>query len=422
MPAEAGERGWKACLESMVGGNAGGRDMSGNVFDVIVIGGGVIGSSIAYHVARQAGRVLVIERGEVARAPAASWASAGGVRRQGRHPAEAALAAEAIARWPLLEAELDADMQYRQGGNLLTAETDAEAEALVDFVREQRVMGFGDVRLVDRVEVRELAPALSERVVAGSYSPADGQADPPRTTRAFAQAAMRQGATYWTESACTAIRVERGHAVGATTRRGQARGGSVVLAAGAWSDELAATAGLRLPIRTHALQMLLSTPAQPGLLRPVLGSVSRPLSLKQLADGAFFIGGGWPGDPTPDRHGYTLRESSWRGSWATASELVPAVAAQAIANAWCGLEAESFDGIPFVGNAPDVEGLVLALGFSGHGFAISPAIGRSVTDLLAGRPTPELEGLSPARMATFDPDAVAAFQQERAEDGEPRAG
>jgi len=107
--------------------------------EVLVVGGGVIGSSIAYHAARQGRNVLVVERAEeVACEPAASWASAGGVRRQGRHPAEAKLAVEAIERWRTLEEELAADMQYRRGGNLLLAETEAEAEQLVTFVREQQ--------------------------------------------------------------------------------------------------------------------------------------------------------------------------------------------------------------------------------------------------------------------------------------------
>jgi sarcosine oxidase subunit beta len=108
-----------------------------------------------------------------------------------------------------------------------------------------------------------------------------------------------------------------------------------------------------------------------------------------------------------------LRESSQRGSWATACELVPAVARQRIAAAWCGLEAECFDGIPLIGPAPGLGGLVLALGFSGHGFALAPAVGRAVADLLAGQPVPALDGLRPERTAAFDPAAVAAFQAER---------
>src|SRR5262245_48526886 len=162
--------------------------------EILIIGAGVVGSAIAYHLALDGRRVLVVDRARVAEAPAASWASAGGVRRQGRDPAEAALASAAIARWPTLEQELQADLHYRQGGNLLLAEHDDEAVSLVAFIQEQQTMGFTDVRLLDRDDVRALVPGVSDHIVAGSYSPADGQADPARTTRAFATAAQRHGA------------------------------------------------------------------------------------------------------------------------------------------------------------------------------------------------------------------------------------
>src|SRR5947209_1430191 len=95
--------------------------------EVLVIGGGVIGSSIAYHVARQGRNVLVVERNEVAAEPAASWGSAGGVRPQDLDLAEVALARAALERWPTLAEELEADLQYRQGGHLLLAENEVEA-------------------------------------------------------------------------------------------------------------------------------------------------------------------------------------------------------------------------------------------------------------------------------------------------------
>jgi len=384
-------------------------------FDVAVIGGGVTGNSIAYSLARQGRQVVVIERSGIASEPAASWASAGGVRRQGRHPAEARLAIEAIERWKTLEQELEADLHYRQGGQLLLAENDAEAEELITFVQRQQAMGFTDVRLVDRQEVHRLVPGLSERVVAGSYSPSDGQADPPRTARAFARAAQREGATYWTGTAALSLSMSGAKVTGVRTERGEVESKHVVLAAGAWSDELALTVGLRLPIRTNALQMLLSTPARVGILRPVISAVGRHLSLKQLEDGAFFIGGGWLGDVTTDRRGFRVREASIEGNWASACELLPLVGRQRVARSWCGLEAQSIDGIPFVGAMPGLDGLVLAVGFSGHGFAIAPAVGRAVADLMSGQSTIELEGLSPARIGEIGIEGVEEFVGARLE-------
>ena len=348
--------------------------------EIAIIGGGVIGNSIASE-------------------PAASWASAGGVRRQGRHPAEAQLASEAIQRWHTLSEELEADLHYRQGGQLLLAENDSGAVQIATYVQQQQNMGFADVQLLNRAEALELVPGLNLQVVAGSYSPADGQASPPRTTRAFAQAAQRLGATYFTNTPALALLTHNSRVTGVRTTQGNITAQHTILAAGAWSDELALTAGLHLPIRTVALQMLLSTPAQPGILRPVIGAISRQLSLKQLDDGSFFIGGGWPGDVSPDRTSYSMRPASIQGNWSTAGELLPAVAHQRIARSWCGLEAQSADDIPFIGPAPGLADLTIALGFSGHGFALAPAVGRAIATLINGQPTAELDALTPARIA-----------------------
>jgi sarcosine oxidase subunit beta len=378
--------------------------------DVLIIGAGVTGSAIAYHLARQGQQVVVVDRAGEADAPAASWASAGGVRRQGRQRAEALLASEAIARWTTLSDELEADLHYRQGGNLLLAESDDEAGRLATFVRTQHALGFSDVRLLDRQEVHELQPALNRQIVAGSYSPADGQADPVYTTRAFAAAARRHGARFLLHTTVTHLFGEGRRVQGAASERGPLSAGQLVLAAGAWSDELAASVQLALPVKTLALQMLLSTPAPAQILQPVLGTVGRSLSLKQLPDCAFFIGGGWPGDPSPDRRSVATRPQSIAGNWQDACAILPAVARQQIAHAWCGLESATIDELPLLGPAPGLSGLTLALGFCGHGFALAPAVGRAIADQLVGQPVPELAGLDPARSTAFSLEQVAQFQ------------
>jgi sarcosine oxidase subunit beta len=369
--------------------------MSTASYDVIVVGGGIVGCSIAYHLAEQA-RVLVLERAAIAEQPAASWASAGGVRRQGRHAAEALLAQQAIERWPTLGEELGADLHYRQGGQLLFAESEAEVEQLQAFVALQHRHGFHDVRLADRAECRALAPHVSERVLAASYSPADGQADPPHTTRAFAEAARRRGATIQTGARVQALATNADRVSGVHTAGGFVGAAQVVVAAGAWSMPLLETLGLRFAAQPAAYQMLLSSPAEPGLLCQVIGSLGRALSLKQRDDGAFLLGGGWPGDVSAGGDSYAMRDESVAGNWQTASELFPALAACTIASSWCGIEAESADAIPFIGPAGP-QGLYVAFGFSGHGFAIAPEVGRQVAAELLGRLSPALAGLRPER-------------------------
>jgi sarcosine oxidase subunit beta len=370
--------------------------------EVLVVGGGIIGSSIAYHVAQQGRTVLVVERKKVASKPAASWASAGGIRPQGLHAAEAVLARRSLARWPHLSEDLDADLHYRNGGHLLLAESETEAEQLQYFVQRQHELGFADISFVDRKTAIELVPWLNKQIVAGSFSPTSGYADPRRTTRAFAAAAQRHGAIYWIGTECLALHRIADHVVGALTERGSVQAEQTVLAAGAWSHELARSIGIHLPLRARALQVLLSTPAPSQLLLPVLSTVKGTLSLKQQPDGAFVLGGGWLADPTSDNRSYTLRKASRQGNWDLACAVFPPLSRLQCASAWAGFQASTPDDLPFIGSFSELPGLTLALG-SWYGFALAPAIGSVVADHLAGLPTPELDQLTPNRIAHFTP-------------------
>jgi sarcosine oxidase subunit beta len=379
--------------------------------DVLIVGSGVIGSAIAYHAARAGLSTVVLDRRDLVSQPGASWASAGGVRSQGRDPAETPLAIAAIDRWANLADELDADLQYRRGGTLQVAESDEQAVEVKAYVDYQQAQGLADVTLLTRQEIAEMVPGVHPDVVAGSFASNDGQADAVLTTRAFARAAQRLGAQYRTQVTALELLVEGDRVRGVRTATDTLHAGAVVLAASVGSTALAETAGLRLPVRPMALQMLRSNPAPPGRLQPVLGAVRRALSLKQLADGAFLIGGGWAADITDaDNERAQLLSERISGNWADACGVLPEVAQYEIARTWFGIEAESIDAIPFLGPVPGWPGLLLATGFSGHGFALAPVVGDLIVADLLGQASPaDVSGLRAARIYDFDRDTVRRF-------------
>ncbi|MCA1647804.1 MAG: FAD-binding oxidoreductase [Chloroflexi bacterium] len=383
--------------------------MSMTSVEIAVVGSGVTGSSIAYHLARAGAQVHVFEQAAPALEPSASWASAGGVRQQGRDPREWPLTLEAARRWPLLDDELAGTTGFVQGGHVHVVEQSDDLAVLEARVAHERAAGM-DIRMLDAAELYALAPVVRAGALGGAYTPADGQANPPSTTRAFAAAAERLGARIITGARVECLLVQQQRVTGLMVNGERMTARWVVLASGVWTPRLATPIGLHLPIRVRAPQMVLTTPG-PARLAPTITAAGRPLSLKQLPSGEFFIGGGWPADVQDDgeRLSCQVRDDSVRGSWAVASEIVPVVSEQRIERSWCGLEAQAFDGTPLIGPAPEFEGLYLSVGFSGHGFQIAPAVGRTVADALSGKGTPELEGLAPNRMLTFDPVEVAAF-------------
>jgi sarcosine oxidase, subunit beta len=243
----------------------------GETTEAVVIGGGVIGSSIAYHLARSGVRTTLLEKNDVA--CAASGASAGGVRQQGRDPRELPLSMRATVRWATLEEELGADIHYRRGGHLTLTETEQERDALAASVARQRAAGL-DIVMVEGDDLRALAPAVSPRMIAGSYSREDGHANPGLTTRAFAAAAARHGADVRTGVTVLSLETSGGRVTGVRTDQGIISADVTILATGAWSKTLVAGLGIDLPIAPMGLQMLL-TESVPHCLDQVLGSVGR---------------------------------------------------------------------------------------------------------------------------------------------------
>ncbi len=368
-------------------------------FDVVVVGAGVIGSSIGYHLAKTGSQVMIADPGSPV-SPSASWASAGGVRRQDRDPREWELTLAASNRWPLLEDELEADCAFRAGGHLHVAETETDLARLAERAARERAAGI-ETELVDATEAHELAPILAPSVIGGTFTSGDGQADPRLTTRAFLDAAVRSGAIHRRE-AVDGFLVAGSKVRGVRLGSEQVNATHVVLAAGSWSPRLLGQLDFDLPLRVEGLQMLRSDPVDP-ILVPTVGSESRPISFKQQPSGAFYIGGGWPAEVNQEIHTCELLEDSVKGSWETACELFPTLRHRRIDGRLCGLEGVSVDGVPLIGPLPGTDGAYVAVGFSGHGFQLSPAVGKAVAEELMGGQPSALDGLRPNRFVGHGP-------------------
>ncbi|MCC6704423.1 MAG: FAD-binding oxidoreductase [Thermomicrobiales bacterium] len=362
--------------------------------EIVIIGGGVMGTSIAWQLAQKGAKVTLLERDQLA--AQASGATAGGVRQLGRDARELPLAIASIARWQTLEDELEADVEFRRGGQLLVTEDPALIPELEQRVADEQARGLS-IRLVQGDDFHAIAKGFAPGIEAGITTDNDGQASGKRTTRAFGAAAERAGATIKTGVTVTGLVQSDGRVTGVETAEGTIAADLVILAAGAWSRRLAETIGVRLPLSTMGLQMMATGPAEPMLAQTV-GALNRHLSLKQTPDGRFVIGGGWPGDFNLDTATSSSRMSSIRGSIEHASAVYPVLGALPLDRVWVGIEALCYDEVPIIGPVAGLDGLIIATGFSGHGFALSPIIGQLVSELIVdGAPSISLDAFALSR-------------------------
>jgi len=369
---------------------------------IVIVGGGLVGLSAAFHARRAEprARVTVLERARVG--DAASGASAAGVRVMGRDPAERALALESLSRWPELDRELEGKTGYRRSGGLRVALDEAGWAEARATVAEQRAAGV-PLELADADGARRLAPGISLECRGGVHCVIDGQAEALATVHAFAAAARRLGVRIEEGADATALAVEASRVVAVARADGAREACDVaIVAGGAWTAPLLAKIGVRLPLRGRGLQMLL-TDAAPASLTPVVGCFGRPLSLKQLADGAYLIGGGWPARiPNEAVNRWEVLPESVSGSLEVARAVYPPLAARAVTRSWAGIEAFTPDDLPVLGPVPGVGGLLVAAGFSGHGFVLFPALCDVLARLALGLdPRADLwRGLDVARYAS----------------------
>jgi sarcosine oxidase subunit beta len=377
--------------------------------DVVIVGGGITGAAAAYEIARAGHSVTLFEARTLA-AMASGW-TLGGVRQSGRDPAELPLAKAAVERWGGLDAELGAETGYRRHGNLRLARTEAEVETIRELVVQQRKLGLEIQYLPDNAAIRALAPAIGPTILAASFCPGDGHADPIPAVRAFTTAAARHGAMIREGVAIRALTRSGETVTGVETSEGEIiAAGRVILATGIHAPELLQPLGLALPLRVRLVSVLQTAPLPP-LFEQVFGVANADSAGRQEIDGRLRVttgGGDWPHAPaswTPDS--LAPRASIIATLIERVSQVLPALTEAGVARIWGGLIDQTPDALPAIDAHTGIEGLIVAAGFSGHGFGIGPVIGEILADLaLSRQPRFDLQPFKLDRFAGIAPGSA----------------
>lgn len=351
--------------------------------EVVIVGGGIVGSSIAYHLtAAGCTEVLVIER-ESAQGKGSTGKSMGGVRAQFSTPVNIQMSLYSIPFYASFEERLGSPCDYRPQGYLFCATSDKHMSYLRTNYEKQVAMGLKDVRMITAEEIRGRFPQLrADDIVGGSFCSSDGFVDPYSAMIGFMTWAADHGATLWKNASVTGIPTDAKGISGIETTRGAVSTRKVVNAAGAWAAGIAKMVGIDLPVEPLRRMLVPTEPFdQFPHTAPMIIDMSNGFHFRPEALG-FLLAWNDP-EETP---GYkTDFEPAFIEKILTrAAERVPVFENLAVnpKRAWAGLYEMTPDHHPILGGVPKVPGFFCANGFSGHGVMHAPATGKILADLV----------------------------------------
>ena len=367
---------------------------------VVVIGGGVMGLSTAYHLAHAGVTdVVLVEKSELG--SGSTCKAAGGVRAQFSDAVNIELGARSLRTFETFKATFGQEIDLHQVGYLFLLEKPEHVEAFEKNIALQNEMGVPS-RLIDVSEAKALSPLVStEGLLAAAYSPTDGHCTPESVVNGYAGAARRAGARLVRGCAVTAIESSGGAVTAVVTDRGAIATDTVVCAAGAWSHGLGAMVGGDLPVEPLRRQILTTAP-MPGLDPDTPFTIDFTTSFYFHGEAQGLLLGMSDPNETP---GFRLTESDeWLAGLGEAIERrAPAISEVGLGTGWAGLYEMTPDHNALVGEAEGVSRFLYATGFSGHGFLMGPAIGEVMRDLyLARSPVVDVSPLTAGRFAGSD--------------------
>lgn len=353
-----------------------------NAADVVIIGGGISGCSIAYNLAKKGVKnIVVLEKRFLA--SGATGRCGAGIRQQWGTEMNCRLSMESIKFFETANEELDydGDIEFKQGGYLLVSSTEKEDIQFKKNTELQKSLGI-PVDYLTPKEAAEIVPYLNTDIIkSATFCPKDGHLNPFLTTDAYAKAARKLGVKIYTFTEVLGIKTENGRVKEVITNKGNISTNIVVNAAGGYSKLIADMVNVNIPVYSERHQILVTEPVEP-MQDPMVMSFSLNIYCQQTPHGSFIMGRGDDSEPRDLRI-----TSSWQfldEMAKTTVELLPPIGELRVIRQWAGLYNMTPDKHPIYGPVKDLEGFYLALGFSGHGFMLGPMTGLLIAEQILG--------------------------------------
>ncbi|WP_439815037.1 NAD(P)/FAD-dependent oxidoreductase [Zavarzinia sp. CC-PAN008] len=418
--------------------------------EVVIIGGGIIGTTTALFLAQKGIPVVLCEKGHIAGEQSSrNW---GWCRRMGRDPRELELSVEALNLWSQMHQMVGEDVGFRNTGIMYLCPDEASVEKRLAWIAMAGEYAL-DTRMVRGRELEDLLPGAARPWAGALYTASDARAEPQKAAPAIARAAQRLGATILTDCAVRSLDIAAGRVAGVITERGRIACGTVVLAGGAWSEAFCFNHGVRLPQLLVRSSVLRTAPLD-GV--PEIACWAPGFAFRKRADGGYTIANGGiirheivpksfrylrdylpvlrqsPKDVEPRITAGFLQEWRWKRTWSGSDvtpfeevrtldpapvdrhldqatedlfDRFPAFRHMKVEQRWAGMIDTTPDAVPVISPVEGLSGFIVATGFSGHGFGIGPGAGALITDMITGE-RPRVDP-TPYRHSRFTDGSVA---------------